>query len=126
MRPAVMDSHYAVEGTSAVYSPALLFYKDLICRNIAHAVEMAGSPARLRPHVKTHKTREIVRLELAAGITKHKCATLAEAEMLAGCGAPDVLIAYNLVGPNCARMARLAQAYPGCRFSVLADHPAAL
>jgi D-threonine aldolase len=119
-----MDSHYAVEDTAAVYSPALLFYKDLIRRNIAHAVEMAGSPARLRPHVKTHKTREIVRLELEAGVTKHKCATLAEAEMLAGCGAPDVLIAYNLVGPNCARLARLLRAYPDCRFSVLADHPA--
>src|SRR5947209_7546375 len=118
-----MDSRYAVEDTSAVYSPGLLFYKDLIRRNIAHAVEMAGSPARLRPHVKTHKTREIVRLELAAGITKHKCATLAEAEMLAGCGAPDVLIAYNLVGPNCARLARLLRSYPDCRFSVLADHP---
>jgi D-serine deaminase-like pyridoxal phosphate-dependent protein len=119
-----MHPRYAVEDTSAVYSPALLFYKELIRRNIAHAVEVAGSPARLRPHVKTHKTREIVRLELAAGITKHKCATLAEAEMLAGCGAPDVLIAYNLVGPNCARLARLFRIYPDCRFSVLADHPA--
>jgi D-serine deaminase-like pyridoxal phosphate-dependent protein len=119
-----MDPRYAVEDTSAVFSPGLLFYKDLIRRNIAHAVELAGSPARLRPHVKTHKTREIARLELEAGITKHKCATLAEAEMLAGCGAPDVLIAYNLVGPNCARLANLLRAYPDCRFSVLADHPA--
>jgi D-serine deaminase-like pyridoxal phosphate-dependent protein len=119
-----MDPRYAVEDTADVYSPALLFYKDLIRRNIAHAVEMAGSPARLRPHVKTHKTRELVHLELEAGITRHKCATLAEAEMLAGCGAPDVLIAYNLVGPNCGRLARLLRAYPDCRFSVLADHPA--
>src|SRR6516165_553010 len=114
-----MNPTYAVKDTSAVFSPALLFYKDLIRRNIARAVEMAGSPARLRPHVKTHKTREIARLELAAGITKHKCATLAEAEMLAGCGAPDVFIAYNMVGPNCARLAQLLRAYPDCRFSTL-------
>src|SRR5262245_28615653 len=119
-----MDPHYAVADTAAVFSPGLLFYKDLIRRNLARALEMAGRPDRLRPHVKTHKTREIVRLELDAGITKHKCATLAEAEMLAGCGAPDVLLAYNLVGPNCGRLARLAERYPGCRFSVLADHPA--
>src|SRR5262249_9599481 len=85
--------------------------------------EIAGGPGRLRPHVKTHKTREVARLELDAGITKHKCATLAEAEMLAGCGAPDVLLAYNLVGPNCGRMAKLARAYPQCRFAVVADHP---
>jgi D-serine deaminase-like pyridoxal phosphate-dependent protein len=115
---------YLIHDAGAVFSPALLFYKDLILRNIARAVEMAGGPERLRPHVKTHKTREIVRLELDAGIRKHKCATLAEAEMLAGCGVTDVLLAYNLVGPNCGRMARLAQAFPDCRFAVTADHPA--
>ncbi len=87
---------------------------------------MAGGPDRLRPHVKTHKTREIVRLQLDAGITKHKCATLAEAEMLAGCNAPDVLLAYPMVGPNCGRLARLVAKYPGTRFAVLADHPVAL
>jgi D-serine deaminase-like pyridoxal phosphate-dependent protein len=46
--------------------------------------------------------------------------------MLAGCGVPDVLLAYHLVGPNCSRMARLASAYPNCRFSVLADNQEAL
>src|SRR5437879_11404600 len=104
----------------------MIFSPELIRRNIQHAVRMAGTASRLRPHVKTHKTREIVRLELDAGITKHKCATLAEAEMLAGCGVTDVLLAYNLVGPNCGRMARLARAYPDCRFAVLADHEKAL
>jgi D-serine deaminase-like pyridoxal phosphate-dependent protein len=118
-----MHPHYAIADTSEVFSPALLFYKDLIRRNLARAVEIAGAPGRLRPHVKTHKTREIVRMELEAGVTKHKCATLAEAELLADCGAPDVLIAYPLVGPNCGRLARLAAAFPGCRFSALADHP---
>src|SRR5262245_45832584 len=113
-----MSSPHALGDASAVFSPALLFYKDRIRRNIARAIDMAGGTARLRPHVKTHKTREIVRLELEAGITKHKCATLAEAEMLASCGVADVFLAYNLVGPNCARMARLATAYAGCRFSV--------
>jgi D-serine deaminase-like pyridoxal phosphate-dependent protein len=119
-----MNPVYAVRDTAGVFSPALLFYKDLIRRNLALCLKMAGTPDRLRPHVKTHKTREIVRMELEAGIRKHKVATLAEAEMVAGCGAPDVLLAYNLVGPNCMRLARLARAYPGCRFSVLADHPA--
>src|SRR5205807_4610119 len=87
-------------------------------------IDMAGGAQRLRPHVKTHKTREIARMELTAGITKHKCATIAEAELLADVGAAEVLLAYNLVGPNCHRMARLIKAFPQCRFSVLADHPA--
>src|SRR5688500_17505386 len=113
-----MNPSYTVHDTSSIYSPGLLFFKDLIRQNVARSLEIAGSPARMRPHGKTHKTRELVRLELDAGITKHKCATLAEAEMLADCGVPDVLLAYNLVGPNCARMARLAKRYPRCGFSV--------
>jgi D-threonine aldolase len=121
-----MNPHYAIRDTSRIYSPALLFYKDLIRANIARAVEMAGDPDRLRPHVKTHKTREIVRLELEAGVRKHKCATIAEAEMVASCNAPDVTIAYPLVGPNCGRLARLIRAYPRSRFSVIADHPAGI
>ena len=121
-----MNPHYAVRDTSSIYSPALVFYKDLIRKNIAYAVEIAGDAARLRPHVKTHKTRELIRLERESGITRHKCATLAEAEMLARAGATDVLIAYNMVGPNCRRLARLVGEYPDCRFSVTGDHPAAL
>jgi D-serine deaminase-like pyridoxal phosphate-dependent protein len=120
-----MKTIYALRDASNVFSPALLFYKELIQHNIREAIRIAGNPTRLRPHAKTHKTREVARLELDASITKHKCATLAEAEMLASCGAPDVLLAYNMVGPNCARLARLIRAYPECRFSVLADHPAA-
>jgi len=117
-----MDLRYRVENTADVFSPALLFYKDLIRRNISRAIEIAGRPERLRPHVKTHKTREIVRLEIDAGIMKHKCATVAEAELLASCGAKEVLIAYNLVGPNCSRLSRLVEAYPDCRFAVTADN----
>ncbi len=118
-----MNSTYAITDPSPVYSPALLFYVDLIRRNIARAIEIAGSPARLRLHVKTHKTREIVRLAISAGITKHKCATIAEAELLADCGAADVLVAYPMVGPNGARLANLVKAYRACRFSTLVDHP---
>lgn len=121
-----MDSIYAIEDTSGILSPGLLFYRDLIERNLDRCIEIAGSPERLRPHVKTHKTREIVQLQMARGITKHKCATVAEAELLASCGVPDVLIAYNLVGPNCARLVRLMQAYPKTTFRVLADHPRGL
>src|SRR4051812_21004895 len=118
-----MDAaRYAVTGVEELLSPSLLFYADLIRHNIAAAVRLAGSPERLRPHVKTHKTREIVGLELGLGITKHKCATLAEAAMLADCGAPDVLIAYPLVGPNTARLADLAAEHPATRFAVIADH----
>src|SRR5262249_45164731 len=121
-KTTTMNPAYRIDDPSQILSPGLLFFKDLIAANLRRCLEMAGDPARLRPHVKTHKTREIVTLQLAAGVRKHKRATLAEAELLAGCGVPDVLLAYHLVGPNCGRMARLVERYPETQFSVLADH----
>jgi D-serine deaminase-like pyridoxal phosphate-dependent protein len=118
-----MDPRYRIADVSDVFSPALIFYADLIRANLAAAIKAVGGPARLCPHVKTHKTREIVRMGLDAGVTKLKCATIAEAEMVASCGAPDVLLSYPIVGPNCARLARLARMFPRTRFSTLADHP---
>ncbi len=117
-----MPSDHVLRDPAQVYSPALLFYKDRIARNLASLVARVGRPERLRPHVKTHKTREIVRMELAAGITKQKCATIAEAEMVADCGVTDVMISYPLIGPNCRRLAQLAAKFPRARFSTLADH----
>lgn len=117
-----MDASHRIGDTSAIFSPALLFYRDRIAQNLERMIRIAGRPDRLRPHSKTHKTREITRMELALGITKHKCATLAEAEVLADCGAPDVLLAYPIVGPNCGRLVKLVQAFPSVRFTVLADH----
>ena len=53
---------YAIDDTSAIHSPGLIFFVDLIRRNLARTIEMAGSLDRLRPHVKTHKTPQLVRL----------------------------------------------------------------
>jgi D-serine deaminase-like pyridoxal phosphate-dependent protein len=62
-------------------------------------------------------------LQLARGITKHKAATFAEAEMLAEAGVKDIVLAYNLVGPNIDRAVRFVGCYPDVRFAVTADHP---
>jgi D-serine deaminase-like pyridoxal phosphate-dependent protein len=121
-----MHPRYAIRDTSAIFSPALIFYKDIIRHNIRRMIERAGGPARLRPHCKTHKTREIVRLQLEAGVTRHKCATIAEAEMLGDVGVPDVLLAYPIVGPNCARFAKLVQKFPRTKLATLADHEAGI
>lgn len=118
-----MSNPYLIADTSNVFTPALIFYEDLIRQNVARMIELAGSAERLRPHVKTHKTPQIIRLEREMGIVKHKCATIAEAEMCAANGATDALISYPLVGPNCARLAKLIRAQPGCRFSTTVDHP---
>ena len=103
-------------------SPSLLVYPKLIEQNLDAMIRVAGSPQRLRPHCKTHKMREIVAMQLARGITKHKCATLMEAEMLAECGVKDILLAYNVVGPNIDRVVRLLQRWPDVKFACTGDY----
>lgn len=116
-----MDPVYRIDDVSQIISPALVVFRDLVIANIDRMIEIAGDPARIRPHCKTHKMREVAELELARGITKHKAATIAEAEMLALAGVKDVFLAYNLVGPNIARAVEFRRKYPDVRFSVTGD-----
>ena len=74
---------YLATNAYEIYSPALLVYPDRIKENIERVIRIAGNVNRLRPHVKTHKMAEVAALHLERGIHKFKCATLAEAKMLA-------------------------------------------
>jgi D-serine deaminase-like pyridoxal phosphate-dependent protein len=121
-----MTDPYTIVDASSLLSPGLLFFPELIRQNLQRALDVAGDPARLRLHVKTHKTPAIVKLEREMGITKHKCATIAECEMVAECGPADILLSYPLVGPNSDRFARLVKQYPNSRFAVTVDHPLAV
>ena len=112
---------FVVDNINKIDSPALLIYKDRVQHNISLAIHMVGDVERLRPHVKTHKSPQATKLMLEAGITKFKCATIAEAEMLAKCGAPDILLAYQPVGPKIGRLIKLIQKYPAVSFSCLVD-----
>jgi D-serine deaminase-like pyridoxal phosphate-dependent protein len=116
-----MDPSYYVKNTSELPSPALLVYPEKIRQNTALALNMAGSPDRLWPHVKTHKTEQIVAIQREAGIRKFKCATVAEAEMLARCGVQEILLAYQPVGPNVARLVRLCGRFPGISLKLIVD-----
>lgn len=117
-----MENWYRLQQESEVDSPALLVYPDRIKYNVALAVSMIDDVKRLRPHVKTHKTKEILQLQLDGGITKFKCATIAEAEMLGECGAPDVLLAYPLQGPKITRFMGLINRFPDTGFATIIDH----
>lgn len=89
-------------------------------------IEMAGGAEKLRPHIKTHKTAEIVEMQLNQGIRKFKCATIAEAELLARCGAADILLAMQPVGADMTRFFDLMDAYPNAAFSALVDNKVTL
>lgn len=117
-----MEECYAIQDTSEIITPAIVVFREVLESNVAKMIEIASDVSRLRPHCKTHKMREIVELQVASGVTKHKAATFAEAEMLADAGVRDVFLAYNLVGPNIARAVRFRQAFPEVVLSVTADH----
>lgn len=110
-----------MEVYSQIDSPALLVNPDIVSANIAEMVRMAGHVNRLRPHIKTHKSAVGIRMMLKAGITKFKCATIAEAELLAINHAPDVLLAHQPVGPKIKRLLALTEAYPKTQFACIVD-----
>lgn len=113
---------YQVKNADEIPSPALLVYPDRIESNIRKIIEIAGGTDRLRPHVKTHKMSEIIRLQMKSGINKFKCATIAEAEMVARCGATDILLAIQPVGPNIERFFKLKKEFIESKISCIADN----
>ena len=113
---------YELDNSDTIDSPALLVYKERVQQNIKHAVEMIRDINLLRPHVKTNKTAEVCAMMMDAGITKFKCATIAEAEMLAMLHAKDVLMAYQPIGPKTKRLLTLVQQYPQTTFGCVVDN----
>ena len=116
------DRWYEVDNVAEIYSPSLLVYRDRVEENIRRTLMIAKDPDCLRPHVKTHKMPEIIRLQMNHGIYKFKCATISETEMVAGCGAPDILLAMQPVGPNLERFFRLKQEFKDSKISCIADN----
>ncbi|MDX1941336.1 MAG: D-TA family PLP-dependent enzyme [Saprospiraceae bacterium] len=114
---------YQLANESEVDSPTLLVYKDRVQYNIQKMIDIIGNPERLMVHIKTNKTPEILQMLLAAGITRFKCATVAEAEMAAIAGAKYIVIAHQLVGPKIERLIQLRKLYPEVFIaSLLDDH----
>jgi len=117
-----MSEHwYTINDVDKLDTPALVTYPHRVKQNIDMLKYMIDDVFRLRPHVKTFKSMDVVQLILDAGISKFKCATIAEAEMLAMCGARDVLLAYQPIGPKLGRFMRLIISYPDTKFSCLID-----
>lgn len=112
---------YKADNVNEISSPALLVYPERIEYNIRKMLEIAGDVERLRPHVKTHKMPEVIKLQIRHGISKFKCSTISEAEMSAKNGAKDILLAMQPVGPAIERFFRLKLEFPGVKFSCITD-----
>jgi len=116
---------YTIRDIDKLDTPALVVYPDRVKENISMLKGMIDDVSRLRPHVKTHKCKETTLLMLEASINKFKCATIAEAEMLGMSKAPDVLLAYQPIGPKLERFIELIKTYPETQYSCMVDNNAA-
>src|SRR3954471_13794686 len=102
-------------------TPAAVIDMDKIERNIARiqaACDAAG--VANRPHIKTHKSPMLAKLQIAAGAKGITCQKLGEAEVMAEAGIDDILISYNLIGEE--KMARLAALQAKATMTVAADN----
>jgi D-serine deaminase-like pyridoxal phosphate-dependent protein len=93
-------------NVSQLSTPALVVDQQGLEHNLA-AMTAALPGARLRPHVKAHKTTSLARLQAAAGHHNFTCATPREMEGMARAGLGDDLLLANEVVDD-QRLARLA------------------
>src|SRR5688572_19576390 len=78
-------------------TPSLVIDLDIAERNAGRmAQEVATRGIALRPHVKTHKSVALARMQLDAGAVGVTVGTLGEAEVMAEGGITDILLAYPI------------------------------
>lgn len=114
---------YKVKNEHDLDSPALLVYRNRVEKNVALMLEIVDNdPSRLMPHIKTNKMENVIKMMMAKGIQRFKCATIAEAELAAKVGAKEVLIAHQLVGAKLLRLKKLIVEYKQSSFGTLVDN----
>lgn len=95
-----------------ISTPAPVVLIDVVQENINRMQAFAEAHGKqLRPHVKTHKSLEIGRLQLSAGASGLTAGNLSEAEIFAGAGCESILLAYPVwpAGSKGQRLQRLVQ-----------------
>jgi len=113
---------FVLENAAEIPSPTLVLHRGRIEANLKRMVAIAGDPLRLWPHVKTHKLPELIAWQVGLGIIQFKCATIAEAEMVAEVeGVRSILLAVQPVGPQIERWIRLASRFPDLQWSAVVD-----
>ena len=109
------------EGAEALPTPSLVVDVEAVRSNISACVNFFGGAERWRPHVKTTKLAWVAGELLGSGVTKFKCATTRELEMLIGASAPDVLVAMTMHGRNAALVREQANSSTSTTVSILVE-----
>ena len=104
-------------------TPALLIDLDAFEFNLDRmAALLRPTSVKLRAHAKTHKSPGIAKLQMARGALGQCVQKVAEAEILAWGGIPDILVSNEVVGAT--KLARLCALAKIARVAVCADDAA--
>src|SRR5437870_12954980 len=105
-----MDVERILAATEGIITPVAVVDEEIVERNLARMAKLAvDNHVKLRPHAKTHKSAYMAQRQMTHGAVGLTCATFAEAEVFAGAGVDDLLIAHPPVGrPKLERLAALA------------------
>lgn len=113
------------DAFSGLTTPAFLVDRDIVQRNCDRMREKANaSGVAFRPHVKTHKTLEIGRMQHGGTTGPITVSTLAEAEFFAAGGFRDITYAVPIAPEKLERAAALAKKLE--HFTILLDSDRAL
>jgi D-serine deaminase-like pyridoxal phosphate-dependent protein len=105
-------------------TPALTVDLDVLEKNLGRLAQFCRRQGvALRPHIKTHKTVEVARMQLAHGAAGLTVAKVGEAEVMAAAGFDDILVAYPILGQE--KLQRLAAIARARRLLVSLDSEAA-
>lgn len=106
-------------------TPCPVIDLNVVERNIARAQQRCDDAGVAnRPHIKTHKSPRLAKLQIEAGAKGITCQKLGEAEVMAAAGITDIIIATNLLGA--AHSGRLAALQATLPLKVCADNPVTL
>ena len=101
-------------------TPALIVDLDIMEANLRRiAAYCATYRLRLRPHTKTHKSTMLAKQQIALGAAGLTVAKVSEAEIMAGAGSDDLLVAYPVLGK--VKLSRLSGVARQTRVTVALD-----
>ena len=106
-------------------TPCAVVDLDIVERNIDQAQARCDNAGVInRPHIKTHKSPFLAKMQIAAGAQGITCQKLGEARVMADAGITDIIIATNLLGA--AKCGQLASLQKQIALKVCADNPVSL
>ena len=106
-------------------TPCSVIDLDIVETNIHRAQQICDAAGVAnRPHIKTHKSPFLAKMQLEAGASGITCQKLGEAEVMADAGIYDILIATNILGA--ARSGRLTKLQKKIPLKVCADNSVSL